>query len=123
MPRARSTLLPLAARTAAATPVQQYEYDSNGVIIYLNVTAASGTGGLTVQLRGFNNEGAAVVFFAATAVTSTGNRTYVCSPWNLSAAANGITAIAGVPLPMRFDVNVAHGDGSSYTYSLIAEVF
>lgn len=125
MPRSRTTLLPLADRTAAEpNPIQMYEYDSNGIVVILNVTAASGTGGLTVQLRGFTNEGTPVVFGAApAAITATGARVYIFSPWNLSAAANGITAVTGVPLPQRFDVIVLHGDASLYTYSLLVEVF
>lgn len=123
MDRSRHTLLPLAARTGAATPIQLLSLGCEGVIIYLNVTASSGTGGLIVQLRGFDNEGNAVVFYASPSSTAATRRVYICSPWNLSAAANGITAVQGVPLPYRFDVNVTHADGSSYTYSLAAETF
>jgi hypothetical protein len=123
MLRSRVGILPLAARTAQATSTVLREIDANGIIIYLNVTAASGTGGLVVQLRGFNNEGTAVIFYAAPSITTTGNRVYVCSPWNLSAAANGITAVQGVPIPYNFDIVVTHGDASSYTYSVVTEIF
>lgn len=123
MEKSRYQLLPLAARTAAATPVRVNSRGTEGIIIYLNVTAASGTGGLVVQLRGFNNEGSPVIFYASPSSVAATSRTYICSPWNLSAAANGITAVQGVPLPYNFDVNVTHADGSSYTYSLAAETF
>ncbi len=122
--RTRMTVLPLAARTATNASPQLTEDCAKSIAIIVNVTAASATGGLTVQLRGYDAEGNAIVFWAAgAALTTTGRRVYLLSPATLSAAANGITAVSSVVLPQLFDINVSHGDSSSYTYSVLVEIF
>jgi hypothetical protein len=123
--RTQRGLLSSAARTATATSPQQPETVCSSATFYLNVTAASGTGGLTLNILGYDKEsGNAVAHFtAAAAVTATGMYVYQMIYNNVAAASNGITAAVSRPLPVLWAAEVVHGDGSSYTYSLSADVF
>ena len=120
--RSRLKALPLLARTAN-TASEQYRDDfSDSGIVYFNISAASGTGGVKVQIRGYDGDNNAVVFFESAVFIATGVRTYVFGQGSWTAAL-GITAIAQVPLPQIFDVNVVVADASSYTYSVTVETF
>ena len=112
------TLLASAARTGTTTTATQTNYNARGIVVFLNVTVASGTGGLQVQL-GYvdpvsgNN---ILISTAPTAITATGIRAYIYFPGN---ATGGLVSQNNqTVLPRSFYVSVAHGDGSSYTYSV-----
>jgi hypothetical protein len=113
------TLLPSAARTATTSSTQQTNYNARGVIVTLNVTAASGTGGLTLRIQGVEPVTGNVYSInnAPTAVTTPGLSAYVVYP---GATASGSVAqvTGGVPLPRTWQVTVYVGDSSSYTYSV-----
>lgn len=95
-----------------------------GILVVLSVTAASGTGGLTVRINaqeqpihaGTNTPWFTPLNLAPTAVTSTGNYTYSIYPFG--ALAGSITQPTAGFLPRDFSISVDHGDASSYTYSL-----
>jgi hypothetical protein len=116
-------LLKSQARTAATASPQQTSYVAHTARFYLNVSAASGTGGLTFQLRGYDKEsGLSVVLFADTAaITATGTYVFEIAP-SVGAASSGRRAVLSAFLPVTWDVNIAVGDASSYTYSLSAEI-
>jgi len=103
--------------TTQQTPDQDNPY-WRGFILYLNITAASGTGGLTPHLlmkdpASGNYDDAATLGSAKTAV---GIYAYLIYPANglISDNGAGVTAI----LPRTFAIKIVVGDSSSYTYSV-----
>lgn len=133
--RTQRTLLRSAARTTAtatsaaltgspqgnATAVgPHFDYEAQTLRAYLNVTVASGTGGLTLQLRGYDKASGASYVLAATAgITATGLYLLEIAP--ALVAGSGNRATFNGYLPVQWDLNVAVGDASSYTYSLSVE--
>ena len=112
---------------------------------YLDVQAASGTGGLTLQVRAYSWNGVStpsadsamqnylnqpnpiiegnpgVVLTAPAAITAAGLYIYEIAEY--PQAAHGAVQLteAGF-LPVYFDVQVVHGDASSYKYSVSADL-
>lgn len=138
-PKTARVLLPGAARTAsAASPVQQDEFYI-AARFYLTITAASGSGGLKVVVRGYDRvagsgsaqgasspaqtyTGAAVALSTGgTPVTATGTYVYEFTPWGGTARGN-IEQVTQMAMPYLWDAQIIAGDGSSYTYSLSVEL-
>ena len=121
-----TSTLPLvsAARTATAVSPQMRNLYHRGVLITLSVTAASGTGGLTLHCLGYDvasASGAAFDLFVDTAaVTAAG--TYVFIVDETAVAGNGVRGIASRPLTKLWAVQVSAGDSSPYTYSVSAQL-
>ena len=124
------TLLAMAARTATVASSKMIDRVQQFCRLYINVTAASGTGGLTVQLRGYdpvslepgNTPVPALLNAGGGAITATG--IYVIEFMESSVAASGnVKETVPRMLPCTWDVQVTAGDSSSYTYSVSAEVF
>jgi hypothetical protein len=121
-------LLPSAARTAAPTVPNWRNRRHAGLQLTLHVTAASGAGGLTVHIQATDRDrgGAPTdLLVDGAAITATGTYVFVLHPFAASGTwgggpANGVRAAVSGPLPQDWRVAVAHGDGSSYTYSLTA---
>jgi hypothetical protein len=113
------TLLASAARTTATASADQTNFNGRGVRVVLNVTVASGTGGLQVQIRGKDSISGNYyqINTTPTAVTATGTFVYDIYPAAI-AAANGITQATDSFVPRTWGINVAVGDSSSYTYSV-----
>lgn len=115
------TLLASAARTATTTGSAQTNYNARGAMLILNVSAASGTGGLTVTFLATDPVSGAQFLLNAnpTAVTGTGTYVYELYPGASTAGPTGAVAqrTAGI-LPRTWTVKVFHGDASSYTYSV-----
>lgn len=110
------TALASAARTATTHSPDITNPNGKGVIAYLNVTAASGTGGLTLRYA-FRDPLSGVyanVNAAPTPVTAVGGFVYVLYP----GATGGGTQVTGGPAPRTFRISVFAADGSSYTYSV-----
>ena len=78
-----------AARTAQTDSANQTNRNARGVHLILNVTAASGTGGLQVRLLGVDPISSTVYALAAapTAITATGISVYELYPGAAAAAA------------------------------------
>lgn len=116
----RLTLLSSAARTATNQSSSQTNYFYRAILVFLNVTVASGTGGLTLSVEVQDSiSGTWSTYGAAMpAYTTTGLRAMLLAPVNGIAASGVITAVNILPLPALWRVNVAHADGSSYTYSV-----
>ncbi len=115
------TALASAARTTAQQSSPVTVRGARCAQAVLNVTAASGTGGLTVTLQG--QDSASGSWFAlnaaptaVTVVTSTPLVYEVC-PGD-GAASGGVTQRTAGMLPQTVRVSVAVGDASSYTYSV-----
>lgn len=122
-PTVNSPLLPSAARTALVADLVPDENvaDARGLIVFLTVTAASGTGGLTMSLKALppgGQTGGIAFATASAAIIATGLSILVVYP-GIATAASPWTAVNSV-LPTRFSLNVAVGDASSYTYSIAA---
>lgn len=114
-------LLPSAARTTQTTTATQTNAGHRGIILYMNVTAASGTGGLTPSLLFVDSlSGATVQATLGTAKTATGCFAYTIYPASGLAANNG--AAVASPLPSQWQIKIGVGDSSSYTYSLSADL-
>ena len=113
----KGTLLASAARTATTTSADQTNYNARGVVLFLNVTAVSGTGGLQTRLRYIDPISATQQYasVAPTVVTATGLFIYV---FYVGAAAGNVAAATSLVLPRDWAASVVHGDASSYTYSL-----
>lgn len=115
----QGTLLASAARTTTTGSPTQTNYNAKGVLVVLDVTAASGTGGLQPTIRGLDPVTAKVcaLTIAPTAITATG--TYVFEIYPGSTGTGGVVTqrTSGV-LPRTWVVNIQHGDASSYTYSV-----
>ena len=116
------TLLASAARTATTDSPVQMNQNARGVVLFLRVTAASGSGGLVARIVGFDpTTGQSVILHPdPTAITAVGVYGYELSP----GAAGGTAGPGRVNqrtagnLPHSWMAQVFHGDGSSYTYSL-----
>jgi hypothetical protein len=113
------TALSSAARTATTSSADQTNYNARGLAVFLNVTAASGSGGLQVRVQG--KDPVSGNYFnlnaAPTAITATGQYAYALYP-GAATAAGDVQQTTQQVLPRTFRITVTHGDGSSYTYSV-----
>ncbi len=117
----QAILLASAARTATTSTANQTNYNARGVHVYLKVTAASGTGGLSVRIVERNADGSAAAYLnaAPTAVTAVGDYVYELYPGASGAGTNVPQRTSGA-LARTWYVEVTHGDASSYTYRVDA---
>ena len=116
------SLLASAARTATTASADQTNYNGSGKVrVVLNVTVASGSGGLQVVVQGKDSISGNYYALNASpsAVLTTGTYVYDIVPGG-ETAANGITQATQTFVPRTWRVNVVAGDGSSYTYSISA---
>jgi hypothetical protein len=112
-----------AARTATTTSSTfENTLGTRGIALYLNVSAASGTGGLTLglQWRDPVSQAWTTIWSAAAAVTATTStpKVYMLSPDQGGTAASGFTEVKYAVVPRFWRVVVTAGDSSSYTYSV-----
>lgn len=119
-------LLAAAARVANTQSAKFNEaFGPESLRLYLNVTVASGSGGLRVILRGYDRAsgGSVELTTGGTPVTTTGLFAYeisgACVPSNTFGA---IREVACRTIPVVWDVIVRVLDGSTYNYSLSADV-
>ena len=90
-----------------------------GCKLFLNVTAASGTGGLYPQLILIDPVSGAINTFTVwgtTAKTSAALYVYNLFPATGLQVYNGADAIDF--LPSQFQISIHHGDATNYTYSV-----
>lgn len=114
-------LIPSAARTTALADIIPDENiaDARGILVFLTVTAASGTGGLQVGVKALPPgvmTGGVLLHTLPAAVIATGVTSLMIYP----GIAAGATTFASAVLPPRIGFNVSVGDASSYTYSISA---
>ena len=114
-------LAPSAARTATLVLPDQTNVTWRGLVVWLNITAASGTGGLTCRVEGKDPAGGGyfALHAAPAAVVATGLQTHVLYPGVTGDAVSQPTQIV---LPRTWRVRVVHGDATSYTYSVGASL-
>jgi hypothetical protein len=116
-------LLASAARTSSAVAPVQTNYNARGLVLFLNVTAASGSSGLIVQLLGIDPVSGSAVQFPTkngTRVAATGSLLYVWYPGiaEVAAQANSLMSASSMAVPRTWEAIVNAGDATSYTYSL-----
>lgn len=111
------TLLASAVRTASTASAIQTNYNAKGVLVVLNVTVASGTGGLQIIIRHKDSVSGVSYGINTTpaAINTTGTYRYLLYP---GATSSNCTQNTPAPLPRTWDVLTQHADGSSYTYSV-----
>ena len=122
----RGTLLASQARTATTSTNAIDGTGFRGIMVFLNVTTASGTGGLTLFFEHqdpVSGLWAVTAVQSAAAITTTGLRPYLAGQGiglgsNLGAAGAPVFADRGHILTSAFRLRVTHGDASSYTYSI-----
>lgn len=108
-----------AARTATNNSATQVNFNHTGVQFFLDVTVASGTGGLQLFLRGRDPASGKMIQLNTppTAITAVGTYVFEFRPG--ATAFNDTTRLSvSIQLPRQFDVQVVHGDATSYTYSV-----
>lgn len=119
------TLLPAGTtRTSTYRSEALNAQSEHGILVFLNVTAASGTGGLTLRINGQSGlpdgiDGNTPLNAALAPITSTGMYSYAMYPWGVLPARDyAVTQTTTFYLPHPFTIHVQHADASSYTYSL-----
>ncbi|MBW3622702.1 MAG: hypothetical protein KY468_04755 [Armatimonadetes bacterium] len=110
------TALASAARTASTASSDLANASARGVLLFLDVTAAGATGGLTLRAQYKDPVSGRYVDInaAPAAVTTASTTAYVIYPGSTA----GGTQATSAPLSKTWRINVAHGDASSYTYSV-----
>jgi len=118
-------VLPSAAKTSTYTSGVENtnQFGFCRMRVTLNVTAASGTGGLQLQVLAYDPGSATYYPLNAlpTAVTATGLYVYEFNPGSVTPTLpTGVTTWTcySVVAPPQFEVKVTAGDSSSYTYSI-----
>ena len=118
----RGTLMASAIRTANTSTGTINWAGFKAVVLFLNTTAASGTGGLMISVeyldpvsgawnRNWNDPVARI--------TSTGLRVTSFGPgFGVQAQGNFQAGVAAIPLGSAMRIQITHGDASNYTYSL-----
>jgi hypothetical protein len=117
----RRNAISSAARTAAVASSVIDGSRWRGIRIFLDITAASGTGGLKVILRAASGAKRAALNAGGTALVATGLKLYEIYP-DAAAAAVDVADAVSRRLPAAFDIQVTHDDSSSYTYSVDYEL-
>lgn len=118
------TLLTSAARTAETASAVQTNYGCVGVIAVLNITVASGTGGLILRFVATDPTSTNPIVLnvdISPAITTTGRYGFELSPGSSTAAAGGngfLHQRTAGRLPLTWHARITVGDASSYTYSV-----
>ncbi|WP_424766294.1 hypothetical protein [Paenibacillus sp. sgz302251] len=115
----QGTLLASATRTANTTTPNQTNHNARGVLVSLIVTAASGTGGLQIQVYGLSQNGGVLGYSAplpSSAITTTGRYVYTLYPSASLSIGGNMVAAVNQPLVRTWYVTISHLDGTNYTY-------
>lgn len=119
-----ATALASAARTGSVNTSAITNYNGVGIILHLNVTAASGTGGLQVIVKNYDSISTNTMQINVTpsAIISSGIFGYEIYPGANTAVPGATTGNVvqrtAAALSRNFIITVIHGDATSYTYSL-----
>lgn len=111
-------LFPSAQRNATIQSANIDNPTCKGIVVYLNVTEASGTGGLQIALYGVD-PASGLPFYLQDAsnsqpVKTVGQNSFIFYP---AAVYEGSNYGNGI-LPRTFRLSVVHGDATNYTYSV-----
>jgi hypothetical protein len=124
--RKTGTALASATRTVTTQSATIESRGARGIIAWINVSSASGTGGLNLALRGVDPVigGNSLLMQQSASMTTTGLRAFSVHPGNGAAVGTSWAnmSVAGAPLPSKFVLSVTHADASNYTYSVTYEL-
>jgi len=118
------TALVSAARTATTSVPVITNYTAKGIVVFLNVSVASGIGGLQVRIRFLDPvSGNPVAINAApTAIAAIGTFAYLVYPGASATAPGAVTynvvQVTPASITKNISISITHGDTSSYTYSV-----
>jgi len=118
------TVLASATRTATGNSASQTNYNAKGVMVFINITAVSGTfaagEGLKIIIRGKDPTSGTATWLAHTgALTSPGTYLCVCYPGATDVQAIGAVYANDIPLPRTWDVRYEiTGTNPSFTFSV-----
>jgi len=113
------TILASAQRTATVNSADQDNLFARGVVVVIDVTAASVTPSVVFTIKGKSSLGDDYyTILASAAVTGTGQTVLRVYP-GLAASAN---AAANDVLPRKWRVEAVHGDTDPITYSVSANL-
>lgn len=115
-----TALLTSAARTATNQSASvTNSTGAIGVILYLRITAASGTGGVSMNMQFQDPIGNTWDNWPGTtaAATANGNYVMIIYPASLTIGSTAVKTAQAMLLPNTWRVNFIHGDASSYTYA------
>lgn len=114
-----TTELSSASRSVATNGSNRTNFNSRSVQCALDVTAASGTGGLTLQIQGRDPISGNWYNLNNTPgpVTATGTYVYEISP-SLGLGSGGVVQRTAGMVPRTIRMSVGVGDASAYTYSV-----
>lgn len=115
------TVFASAARTTTTTGTTVKSYNARAAIACLQVTVASGTGGLTFKWILDPPQGGSLAYanVSPTAITTTGVFMFVLGMDATTALGHtGVSQVCNFPLPPTIGVQIIVGDASSYTYSV-----
>ena len=116
------TSLASAARTTTTSGANIDIETAKGAIFFLNVTAASGTGGLHIAVGTvFPDNNTQTLIYTPVAITTVGRHYVIVYPGGgIFGTTTGRTSIAeySARIPPRIRPSIQPDDASSYTYSL-----
>jgi hypothetical protein len=112
-------VLASAARTATLQSGDQSNPVGQGLILFLNVSAVTATPSITpyLQIKDMISDNYATVWTAATAVTATGQYTYLFALGG-SGSVGSFTEAVNLRLGRTWRLGVTHADTDSITYSV-----
>lgn len=118
----QGTLLASAARTATTQTTTQTNYNAKGVLITINVSVASGTGGLTPYLQLVDPVTGAYIAATtgiASPLTATGTYFFEFYPGiQTSGLGSAFKQSISLALPRTWQLQIYHSDATSYSYSV-----
>ncbi len=113
------TVLTSAARTALVTGSDITNTNHRGVVVVLDVSLDPSTASITLTIQGKDTESSSYYdLLVGAAVAATGTTDYTVYPGCIAVA----NAVANLPLPRVFRVNMAVADAESMTYSIGASL-
>ncbi len=110
------SILASAARTATTLSATFTNYNARGLMVGWNITAVPGVQTVTLEVYGQTAPiGLQLLLLGSTAKVATGVFAYIVLP-GVAAAAMGIDAVSGFPVPRQFFIRIAHSGAGSFTY-------
>jgi hypothetical protein len=114
------TVFPRGIYTATQTSSKFGNPGCQGIMLFLNVFTASGTGGLIPQLRRYDPidpTQSKIIWGIPLPVKTTGTFDYIHRPGSSEAQAS-VYFVVMLPLPEQWAITMTHEDASIYEYAM-----
>lgn len=113
-------VLESSARTSTSVSSDQFNFNSRGIAVYLDITAQSGGQIDSIEIQAkVNSNYFTVAQFASLAIATTGVRGFLAYPGAATLGSWTLQPIQTI-LPITWRIQITHGNASSITYSVIA---